>query len=82
MTAYLIPPFAFQPLCMTPKVEEIKDALRNCTKVPEVNSCARHYAQDVAALAGDPDPDLRVMALQIRNLAELKRQEILKREKS
>lgn len=82
MTAYPIPPSAFQPLCMTPKVEEIKDALRNCTKVPEVNSCARHYAQDVAALSGDPDPDLRVMAIQIRNLAAWKRQEILKRDRS
>lgn len=67
---------------MTPLVDRIKEELRGCTKVPEVNDCARHYAADVAKLAADPDPDLRVMAIQIRNLAAWKRKDILNREES
>lgn len=67
---------------MTPKVEEIKAALDACTKVPEVNSCAKHYAADVAALEASSDRDLRVMAIHIKNLAAWKRQEIIESEDS
>ena len=64
---------------MTPKVEEIKEALRACTKVPEVNSCALHYAAEVAAM--EADPEMRVMAIQIKNLAAWRRRQILESEK-
>lgn len=67
---------------MTPLVEEIKDALRACRKVPEVNACVLHYAADVAALEAFPDRDLRTMAIQIKNLAAWKRREIIRGERT
>lgn len=54
-------------------VDEIKDALRRCARVMDVNACARHYALDVAKLQRAKDPDKRVMAIQIKNLAKYKR---------
>jgi len=54
-------------------VDEIKDALRRCERVMDVNACARHYAVDVSRLQRAKDPEKRVMAIQIKNLASYKR---------
>ncbi|WP_323775984.1 hypothetical protein [Leisingera sp.] len=54
-----------------PRVEAILDAFRGCTNVPEVNACARDHAEEVAAL--NADPETRVFAFQIRNMAAYRR---------
>lgn len=62
---------------MTPLVDEIKASIRRCQSVVEVNEVAKRYAAEVAALDRQGG-DLRVMALQIRNLAAYQREMILK----
>lgn len=50
-----------------PRVEEIQRAFLGCTSVPEVNACVRDHAEEVADL--DKNPETRVFAIHIRNLA-------------
>ena len=56
---------------MTPQVERIKDELRNCQYVEEVNHVARKHGATVSDMM--ESPTLRVMAIQIKNLAVYKR---------
>lgn len=58
---------------MTPDVDEIKGALRRCKTVQEVNACAKHFGYAVTRMARSSCPDLRVMTIQIRNLADYRR---------
>lgn len=56
-------------------VHQIKQALRMCPTVADVNDTARHFGWHVAALdrAGG---SARVMAIQIRNMAAFRRREM------
>lgn len=56
-------------------VAQIKDAIRACPTIADVNDTARHFGVHVAMLdrAGD---SARTMAIQIRNLAKMRRREL------
>lgn len=58
------------------KADAIKEALRRCQSVAEVNATARHFREDVADLDRKGGDD-RTQAIQIRNLAAWKRQTLL-----
>lgn len=57
------------------QIDRVKAELRACVTVAEVDACARAHGATVAAL--DADPDSRVYAIHIRNLAIWKRRRIL-----
>lgn len=48
------------------RVAEIKNALRSCKRIVDVNTTADHYRAEVQAM--HKDPKTRVFALQIVNL--------------
>ena len=52
---------------MSETVDLILNALRRCKTVADVNDTVRHYRTAVFAM--DADPDLRVRAIHIKNLA-------------
>ena len=54
-------------------VGEIKDALRAAPDSASLNATARHYARQVNELATSKDKGHRVMAIQIKNLAGVRR---------
>ena len=54
-------------------VDEIKDALRRAPDFASVNATAVHFKKDVLALAASSNPENRVMAIQIKKLAEYRR---------
>jgi len=56
-------------------VDDILSALNRCKTVQEVNATAKRYKATVEAM--DVDPDLRVRAIHIRNLAAYKRKEFM-----
>jgi len=54
-------------------VDEIKSALYRAPDAASVNATAVHYKKDVLALERSDDPEKRVMAIQIKNLAAYRR---------
>lgn len=56
---------------MTPRVEEIMEALRGCRTIGAVNAVAKAVGGEVYDMM--QDPVLYTMAHQIRNLAEYRR---------
>ena len=63
----------------TPLVREIKDALRRCKSVAEVNLTADHYRPQVKAM--EKNRDHRVFAIQISNLKQISIKRILNDER-
>tara|TARA_R100000808_G_C2114495_1_gene127563 strand:- start:482 stop:679 length:198 start_codon:yes stop_codon:yes gene_type:complete len=59
---------------MTPKVDAIKSAIEAAGTIEEIDALAKEHGAAVTAMA--EDPDLRVMAIQIKNLAAWKRRRI------
>lgn len=57
-------------------VTEIKDALNAAPTIADVNDVVRHFAANVAALEQSETPEHRTMAIQIKNLAQYRRQTI------
>lgn len=57
-----------------PHIDGIKDALRACRTLAEVDACVRTHAAAVAAL--DANPGTRLHAIDIRHLAAWKRRAI------
>lgn len=53
-------------------VQHIKDELRACSKIGDVNAIAKHYGRHVALLEREGG-EARTMAIQIKNLAAYRR---------
>lgn len=59
---------------MTPEVEAIKHAIESATTTEQIDALAKEHGAAVKAMAADPE--LAVMAIQIKNLAAWKRRRI------
>lgn len=63
---------------MADQAEKILERLRRCTKVSQVNEVAKDSAEVIKLIDANPDPSKRVRGIHIRNLAKLKRSQIMR----
>lgn len=61
---------------MTPDIDAIKDALAGAESLAELSRVRDQHRARVRALSKSDDPDLRVMAIQITNLALLREKQL------
>lgn len=64
---------------MTDLVDQIISDFNRCKTVVEVNQAAKRYRATVEAM--DVDPELKVRAIHIRNLAQYMRSDLMRRPK-
>lgn len=63
---------------MADQAEKILERLRRCTTVSQVNEVAKDSAEVIKLIDANPDPLKRVRGIHIRNLAKLKRSQIMR----